>query len=405
MPKIQKIYLGIAAAVVALKIYGFKPVAVIINAIPGMNQVAFYRYSIPVLAFSLIVLAAFGVDSLFKNRVSKNRILIITLPLIGFACIQALFARHLLHQLIAFPSHKEWALMSVIWPILIIATATGLYLKTKLRTLALITLVIADSFLMFIVPLFSIPKMSAVDLKPITFLQHNLGQSRFYTLHPIQPNYGSYYAISSININDLPVPKNYAEYITNQLDENTNPLVFTGYSRNNPAGPSALQEFSAQLSHYQNLGVKYLVTDPNEVPSDYAYQHQLKKVFHSQSADIYEVPDSKPYFETNMQCRISKQNFDEATINCPQSASVIRRELYIPGWTVNINGKAASIQPSQKIFQKVSVPKGESRLHFNYSPPHILIGYIGFIIGAGAMLLSVLPNRWKLSYLRANKLK
>lgn len=380
-PRSHKIYFSIFIAVVILKIFSFKPVAVLINAIPGMDQIAFYRYSIPALSFAAIVLAMFGIEAILKKEVSKKKTVVITGLLSLFTISLALFSRRLLNQLGAFPSHKWWALLSVLIGLSIVLVPVILLLKERLRFIAMAALITADTILMFTIPFLSLPKTTAVDKGPITYLQQNIGLNRFYTLHPIAPNYGSYYEISSININDLPIPKAWDEYIPKKLDSNAIPLIFTGYSRQDPSGASALDEFSRNVREYEKVGVKYLVADHAQVTPEFSAQNNLKLVYSDNLVDIYELPSPKPYFESSSDCALNNQRLDRVTAVCSTSSKLLRRELFMPGWSVTINGEKKNLSKENDVFQSVEIPAGESTVKYNYSPPHIVFGYIAFILG------------------------
>jgi hypothetical protein len=375
-----KLYPAIFAAVVVLKIYGFKPAELLVNAIPGMSQVAFYRYCIPALCFAAIMLAVFGVEAVIKQQIAKKKTLILTALTLLLTLVLALFARRLLHQLLAFPSHRWWAIFSVLWALSILVVPILMILRTKLKFIGIALLLVIDAFAMFIVPLFSLPKMSPIDQKPVTYLQENLGLNRFYTLHPIGPNYGSYYKIASINVNDLPIPKDFANYVP-KLDKNVNPLVFTGYSRTDPAGPSALEEFGRNIDEFENASVKYLVADPRQVTPDFAAQHGLKLVFSDQLAEIFALPEPKLYFESAPACALTYQSRDQVVVDCRSKATLVRREQYMPGWAASVNGLNRQVKPDQEVFQKVDVPAGKSVVKFIYNPPFIGLGYVALALG------------------------
>jgi uncharacterized membrane protein YfhO len=68
----------------------------------------------------------------------------------------------------------------------------------------------------------------------------------------------------------------------------------------------------------------------------------------------------------------------------------------MPGWSVTINSKSSNVQDYNNLFQKVSLPKGNSQVNFNYSPPHILAAYFGVVVGLLALAAAYLKDRiWK----------
>lgn len=390
-PLSQRLYPGIVAVIVMLKIYGFGPAAWIVNAIPGMSQVAFYRYCIPALSMAVVILAVFGIEAIAKKQLRLRRIFGLGTSALLASLALALFAKQLHNHMAAFPSHKYWATFMVGWTLLMLAAITFASIHRRLRVFGVALLLIIDAFAMFMIPQLSLPKMSPVDQRPVAYLQKNLGLNRFYTLHPIEPNYGSYYGIASVNINDLPIPKRYADYVP-KLDHNVNPLVFTGYSRTNPAGPSSLEEFGNNLQEFENAGVKYLVADHTAVSPGFAKQHNLEPVFNDQEVDIFKLPNPKPYFESSPQCTINYQSRDVLSARCTKPSTLLRREQYMPGWTASVNGRGQSIKASQGVFQSIALPAGTSTVKFIYEPPLMSFGYLTLALGLAVIAVEL---NWK----------
>ncbi|HSX23901.1 MAG TPA: hypothetical protein VLE74_02260 [Candidatus Saccharimonadales bacterium] len=379
-PRSMKLYLAIFSLVVILKNYGFKPIVLLVNAIPGMSQVAFYRYSMPVLDFAVIVLAVFGVEAFVKLTISRKKVIALTI-LASLATIGlAVYSRSLLHQLSAFPSHRLWAALSVSWALSSAGFIILCFLKPKLRLAGALLLLTADSLLMFSIPYLSLPKIKN-DYRPVNYLQQNIGLDRFYTLGPISPNYGSYFGIASVNINDLPLPKKWAEYIPAKLDNNATALVFTGNSRVDPAGPSSLEEFSKNINEFENVGGRYLVANHNQVSDEVKNGLGLNAAFSSATVDIFRLPDTKPYFDNSAGCQLIYTSWDKVDANCNKQAVILRRELSMPGWSATINQQKQPVKSDNGIFQTVDVPAGKSSVVFRYAPPHIEIGYAVFAVG------------------------
>src|SRR5262249_40365949 len=89
-------------------------------------------------------------------------------------------------------------------------------------------IVAVEALLLFLVPGASAPRRVALDTAPVDYLRNHLGTSRFFTLGPLQPNYGSYFGLRSLNANDVPVPSSFADYVTSRLDPEVDPNVFVG---------------------------------------------------------------------------------------------------------------------------------------------------------------------------------
>lgn len=388
-----KIYLLAFIAIVVLKIYAFKPVSILINLIPGMDLIAFYRYSVPILSMALIILGMFGLEAIAKKQLSKKRALTSGLIVVVITGLSLLLGRPLLQQLQADFSLK-WAFLSVVWAALVTVAilAVVLYNNKKITVFVVASLLLVDAFAMFCVPLLSIPKTTPVNYGPVTFLQQNLGQQRFYTLFPIQPNYGSYFEIASININNLPVPRNWSDYVEENLDSNVDSILFTGFSRHDPDGPTSLEEFARNQENYKAIGVKFLVTQEGAVRSEFADQQNLEKVYDDEQVEIYRLANTKPYFEA-AGCTVNTSNRDTADIDCSRASTLTRRELFMPGWTAKVADQRSNISASEEIFQSLAVPAGKSKVQFIYNPPYIALAYAAFTIGLAAVVASLWRRR------------
>jgi hypothetical protein len=367
--------LGIFSLVVIARIYGFPGTTTLINLIPGMNQVAFYRYVNPTVELAIIVLAMFGLDSLLsKKKVGRAESKkVIWAGLISLAIILCLvpIAAHIVHQLYLAPHHRLWMVLSVAWSLggVAVLVACIFFFKKHLRYL-LPLIILVDALVMFIAPQLSGPRSTTVDLKPVNFLQQNLGNSRFYSIGYIMPNYGSYYGISSINTNNEPISKSWHTYIKKKLNPNVQPSqMFTGIDMLDPKGPTPIEAFFANLPAYENVSVKYVAVRNTIALPDTAQQHPLKRVYSDSYYSIYQLPNPKPFFEgKDGACTTHNSTKYSTSIDCSKPSKLIRRELYMPGWTAHVNDKVVPVASnSDGLFQQIEVPKGraEDRAYFS----------------------------------------
>jgi hypothetical protein len=376
--------------------YGITPFTHIINALPGMGDVAFYRYSDPSWEFAAVILGAFGIDDLMKGRVRQWWLVLCLATGLGGVGVAFLGTRSLLRALDGVSHDDVWAHGSLVWAIATIALIgfVAFSLSGRLRGVLLVSIVSLDALAMFIIPQLSAPRSAAVDTAPVSFLQHHLGQYRFYTLGPIAPNYGSYFGLSSLSTNDLPVPKLWAHYMTNDLDTNANPIVFNGVERNNPSGPSAIQEFEAHLGAFENSGVKYLLIASGATVPTLARGQQLRLVFSDTTTQIYQLPAPRPIFTTTSNdCVVTYLNVNAVHVDCPTTQVLVRRELYMKGWTASVNGAATSVSQSAAVFQKLAIPSGRSTIVFNFTPPHTDLAWYGCLVSVGCLVIPSIRRR------------
>ncbi len=241
--------------------FGIPPFQRLFNLLPGMTHVAAYRYSSAAFEFCLIVLAAFGMEALLGRELSWRKIGLAFSVAFLLAVGAYLVGRSELDGLGAVPQAKVWADASLLWGfgtlvLLLIAVITPWQLAGRIVLVALLPL---EAIAMFMTPELSTLRGGTVDLSVVSFLQRNTGLERVYTLGPLQPNYGSYFGINSLNVNDLPVPKTYKRVVETELDPNGNALgVFGQQDGQSPrldtgAGPGSispgLRTVGGQIRH------------------------------------------------------------------------------------------------------------------------------------------------------------
>jgi hypothetical protein len=196
--------------------------------------------------------------------------------------------------------------------------------------------------------------------------------------------------VSSLDVNDLPVPKTWVTFVSDQLDHNAIPYVFNGAARTRPVGPTALQEFTRNFKAFEMAGVKYLVVPTGTALPALPPDRVLRRVFSDNSVQIYQLPSPSPTYSTRHGvCSVKADGVEAATVSCSSPQTLIRRELYLKGWSATLNGRSVEVSSFDDLFQQIQVPAGTSEITFNYTPPHILIGYAAFL--AGVACLAVVP--------------
>jgi hypothetical protein len=255
-------------------------------------------------------------------------------------------------------------------------------------------LVVADAIVLFAIPEGSAPRDVQVDRAPVAFLQRHLGDSRFFTLGPLQPNYGSYFGIGSLNVNDIPIPDAFSKYVHARLDPVVLPHVFVGtYGGGRPvSAPSPEVELQRNLAGYRAAAVNYVLVPAGqplpETPTTF------KLVFRSPSTWIYHLAGAASYFTaTNPQCKVKAQGRLSVMLSCPAPTVLARRETNLPGWSVRVDGHPGRLHRFDRLFQAVSIGSGKHHVTFSYSPPHIRWGFAGFAAGCLWLILAPIAAR------------
>jgi hypothetical protein len=375
---------------VVARIYGQPPVlGDVLGLLPGMSRVAFFRYASASLELPVAILAALGIDQLLGAPPQRRRVVWAALAALAVVALAALTARPLANQLGSTFRHRPYFAGAIVWgaAVVIAGAAAALVRNPRSRGVLVALVVAVDAVALFMVTEFAAPRKATVDLAPATFLQQHLGTSRFFTLGPLQPNYGSYFGISSLNINDIPIPQNFADYVHARLDQTVDPTVFVGNlgGGRSPFAPSPAQQLIRNLAAYRQAGVAYVLTPAGQRLPQSAGTFQL--VYRTPSTWIYHLAGAAPYFSTTgSRCRTTPDGRDAVRLSCPAPTVLVRRETDFPGWSARVDGHSVAVGRADGLFQAVAVGAGEHRVTFGYAPPNILWGALAFLAGCLALL-------------------
>lgn len=386
--------------------FGIEPFARVFGLLPFMNNVAAFRYLPPSWELAAIVLAALGLDDLRRKAVPRWYSAVALAGCV-LAAIGMFVAGGSLRAALAQARDLHlWVLASALWGfgmIAVVAVAV-LALRGRLRMVVLLGVLVLDVLVMFVVPELSAPRDASIDTGPVVWLEQHLGDQRFYTLGPIAPNYGSYFRLRSADINDVPIPRAYGKYITSHLDSNDDPSLFVGNYLLDPNGPTPLHEFFTNMANYESIGVAYLVTFPGQVPSPTAQSSHLRLVYSDNAADIYRLPTPKPLFSVaSGACTLRSTTSAQVVADCRTHGAVTRRELYMPGWSVTLNGRSQTVG-RRGLFQSVALAPGRSVLEFTFLPPYESEAFAGFLVGLALLVWGLWSGRLRRArHARANR--
>jgi hypothetical protein len=368
------------------RMYGQPPLlGHVLGVLPDMSRIAFFRYGTPVLELTVIVLAALGLDDLARVPEHRRRLVWGALAAMAVVLGAVLGALPRIHTLGAGFHHRPYVDASIAWGALVpaLAAAVALVRIPRARVVALTVLVAVDSLVLFVLPELAAPRAVTIDQRPVAYLRRHLGDARFFTLGPIQPNYSSYFALASLDINDFP-PQAYANYVHARLDPVVNPTLFIGtFGGWRPVGqPGPERELMRHLSGYRAAGVRYVLS-PTGYPLPQS-SRTFRLVFRSSTTLIYRLAGAQSYF-TAPGCRISSSSRQSALVSCPRPATLVRRETWLQGWSAQLDGHPIAIRRIGGLFQAVSMPAGEHRISFSFAPPGIDWALLG-LLGACALM-------------------
>jgi hypothetical protein len=384
-----RLTLAVWIVLACARMYGVPVLGHIIGILPGMSRVWFYRYATSSVELSVIVLAALGLDDLVRNPGSRRRLAWAAAAALVVVAGAAIGAQPLISRLEARFSQRPYFAVAVAWGAIVVLAAAGVSLlrTAHLRIRLLAALLALDALALFAVPELSAPRAIQLDLSPVAYLKRHLGDSRFFTLGPLAPNYGSYFGLESLNINDLPIPSTLEHYVHARLDRVVDPTVFVGnYGGLRPVfAASPTQELERNLAGYRAAGVKYVLTPAGQaLPQS---PRGFTVVFRSPSTWIYRLAGTEPYITTTSGCRVTASDSSSARVRCTTPAVLIRRETDLPGWSASLDGHTVRIQRRDGLFQSIRVPAGSHKVRFGYRPPNIVWGLLGLIAGCAWVVL------------------
>jgi hypothetical protein len=248
--------------------------------------------------------------------------------------------------------------------------------KSHIGQLLVVGAVVIEAALLFAAPLLSAPRPAKVDTALVRYLQGHLGLARFVTLGPIQPNFGSYFGLAEINVNDLPEPKTFTTFVQKSLDPNAVPLLFTGTTKTDPNGADPAQALATHLASYEAAGVKFVVTFASGADifgSPWPPAGLIpapRRVYVDAAAAVWQLPSPTAFFTTSgASCHVRAEGVTEAEVRCDGPAVLHRLELHMPGWSAQAGGSRVAVR-SDGPFQSIHVGAGTTHVRFSFTPPY-----------------------------------
>jgi hypothetical protein len=380
-----RIALALWIVVTMSKTFGVAPVLHLVNDLPGFHSIAFYRYSQTSWELAVIVLAALGIDDLARRRIHPAVVVGAGAIALGVVAWAASEAWPVMSAVKGYAHAHAFIVVNVALATLAVSlvVAGGILMYTRdsggrrrLGQVLVVGAVILEAAVLFAAPLLSTPRPAKTDTALVHYLQQHLGLGRFTTLGPISPNFGSYFGLSEINVNDLPVPKAFSTYVQKSLDTNTNPLIFTGTTKADPEGPGPAEELTTHLAAYEAAGVKFVVLSAPGIdvygtpwpPAGLA--HGARRVYADSSFDVWQLPSPTAFFTTSgAPCHVRPGGIAAVEVTCSGPAVVHRLELPMPGWSAQVGSSRVTVRASGP-FQSVSVGAGTTRVQYSFTPPY-----------------------------------
>ncbi len=369
------------------KAFGVQPATGLMNLVPLISKANFGRYMPQSCGLALVVLASYGLDQFKRVAPHLRYPFIVSFCLLAVSVAVAWPLRSYVDRPDAStPGTALFLRVSLLWSLagLTAASLAWKRLRGASRKSAFACLLLVEAAVLFMAPMLASVPVSEVDTSAIRFLRDHQGLSRFYTLGPIQPNYGAYFQIASIDHNVLPVPRLWSNYVDRDLLPGYKAIdfgiTFWPGVFDDGVGTVALSTLRAD---YLDLGVRYVINEhAAKMPA-----MDLNKVYSDNLIDIWEFPNPASYFQiiAGGPCVLSVLQRENLVADCSSAATLVRRELYMPGWHVAINRKHGEVM-QDGLFESANLPAGRAQIQFSFAPPYVEFGWIGCCMGITGLL-------------------
>ena len=364
------------------------------NVIPFVHQIVLGRYITSSCELAVIILAAFALDDVRRREMKWS------------TAVASLLTGSVLVTVInrAADDVTRGTMMSGTARMVIAVSHVAPFVILGLMLLAVVVargrwryLLVATTLILEVVGNFAVTEVAAprdyhLATGPLSFLQHHLTGYRVVSFNPIQPNWGSFFELATLNAHDLPFPTKFEELIAHDLPLGSPHAPWSYYVYEGRTGAEAYSKSVAtHLSTFENAGVKFIIAN-TDWPLDPAFiSLHLPRTYHGEGYDIYELPHPSPLYSAPG-CRFSSESVNAVTATCDHPQVVIRRELSMPGWTATINGHAVNLDLSRP-YQRIVVMSGVNTLRFNFSPPHEMPAEFASAAAMGGLLMTARRNR------------
>ena len=349
------------------------------NTVPGLADVQLGRYGMASVQFAAASLAARALDDYFHaGRLEVSR-LQGTVICAALAVVIVGALNRLAHDDGGTPESGVFAVSSVVWAL--VSTCTILFAAGRPggRNI-LASVVVLDAACLFLVPTLAGLSRTETDTGPIDFLRAHQGLSRaLSTDDTLFPNYGALVQLGMVQYEYIPVSSDWAAYVHDHLDAKAAPNSWPGMETKWQRALDASDNFRA----FETVGVRYIVS-PTAVDlfGVMTAEDVPTRVYRQNGTDIFELRHPAPYAETvGGACRLTITTRELLQAQCRSPATLIRRELFFPGWRVRVNGEIKAVGRALTLFQSVELGGGKSEVVWSYRPPYSRLMWTGFAIG------------------------
>jgi hypothetical protein len=239
----------------------------LVNLIPGIALIPWFRYGPPGWEMAGTVLAALAVDDWRRGTAPPAWRAVLAGALVLATAAATLAAglpvfRSLLRTTPYYAAYLGASVGGALVLLAVLALVWRQPPRGRWRAAMLVAATLEPA-LLFFTPMLAGRRDIALDLGSVAFLQRHLGLQRFVSWGAIQANYGAYWHIAGLNYEYIPLPPDWLDHVLSTLDPQAAIFAWRGQvpagPDGKPLGPSGLR---ALVPAYEADGVKYVVVRP-----------------------------------------------------------------------------------------------------------------------------------------------
>jgi hypothetical protein len=238
--------------------------AALFDLLPFIRQTAVHRYVIPSCEMACLLLACLAVqDWLDRGPPARPARAIATAVALGPLAVSLWLARDVIAPVARANALGAAYVIASLAAALCVWLGVARLIRRRpggRAPLWLGALLVGYAALVFALPLLSGTRKLPIDRALVGFLREHLGLSRFYTLWPLWPNWGTPAGLATITYNAVPAPALWVDHVRAHLAPFADPIVF-GPPRDtgSPGAESPTVALRRRLDAYAALGVAYVL--------------------------------------------------------------------------------------------------------------------------------------------------
>ena len=138
--------------------------------------------------------------------------------------------------------------------------------------------------------------------------------------------------------------------------------------------------------------------EDDQAPELLLKDDNIRFVHASRSMRVYELSGTRPYFSADG-CVLTLASRDSVEASCAAASQLLRLEVAMRGWSVQVNGAPTVLREAEDTFQEVALPAGLSRVEFSYEPA--LFRPALALAGLALLVIGGVGVAWALAAMRA----